>query len=424
MKAKKIYILSILLFVSGLTSAQTINVIGGNDININQAPWQILLEINGTDACGGSILNDSWIITAAHCICETNANTQNIRVIAGITRRSQKNSGQLRGISEILINPGYNCIMNNSDFDSDIALLRLSSPLSFNNNVQSINFATNIDEINGLLDPGVDASITGWGWVNNIGSRPDNLQMANLPIISNQTSIDLGSQVTANMISLFENGVGAAPGDSGGPMVVPDGGNGFILGGVSSWGFFPKDQNPTIYTRVSNYCNWITENITSITGPSLLCTSNQTFTLNNVPAGATVSWSVSPTSLFAVDNGSGTSFTTRATNATISGSGSVRATINGGCGNVVVSRNTWVGKPKFQDFSINGLSNVNCQTIQIYDYQGMANGSTGFVWESSGHLDNVSYVTGSNVYIDPVHEGNGFLAFKANNSCGSSYFCK
>jgi len=91
----RILILNVLLFillVNNIVIAQTINIIGGNNITIDQAPWQILLEINGADACGGSILNNEWIVTAAHCICETNASTSNIRIIAGITRRSQKNT--------------------------------------------------------------------------------------------------------------------------------------------------------------------------------------------------------------------------------------------------------------------------------------------------------------------------------------------
>jgi subtilisin family serine protease len=82
----------------------------------------------------------------------------------------------------------------------------------------------------------------------------------------------------------------------------------------------------------------------SITGPSVLCTTNRIFTLQNAPVGANVNWSVSPASLFAVDTGSGASFTTRAANASSSGSGFITAQIFGECGNVSKTYNVWVGK--------------------------------------------------------------------------------
>ena len=84
----------------------------------------------------------------------------------------------------------------------------------------------------------------------------------------------------------------------------------------------------------------------TITGPSVLCTTNRIFTLQNAPVGANVNWSVSPASLFAVDTGSGASFTTRAANASSSGSGFITAQIFGECGNVSKTYNVWVGKPQ------------------------------------------------------------------------------
>ena len=65
-----------------------------------------------------------------------------------------------------------------------------------------------------------------------------------------------------------------------------------------------------------NACQALTEAVrigTTISGPSLVCTSNRTFTVQNVPQGVNVTWSVSPASLFAVDTGTGNSFATRAT---------------------------------------------------------------------------------------------------------------
>ncbi|MFP4096013.1 MAG: serine protease [Cyclobacteriaceae bacterium] len=184
---------------------------------------------------------------------------------------------------------------NSTTFDNDIALLRLNTPLTFNTNVQGTRYATANDATNGLINPGILGLISGWGWTNNLGLRPDNLQSALLPIISNQQAVDRGSDVTNNMIALEQSGIGAAPGDSGGPMVV----NGNVLAGVSSWGHFPKDQNPTIYTRVSNYCDWISDRIAAIEdGGDVACSTNTPFNLRHHPFGSTVTWAASPASYF------------------------------------------------------------------------------------------------------------------------------
>ena len=118
-----------------------------------------------------------------------------------------------------------------------------------------------------------------------------------MPIISKHDAIMIDHRyhaLTENMIPFYSNGKGAAQGDSGGPAVVHDGTE-YVLVGVSSWGAFPKDQTPTVYTKVSNYIDWILKNsiLTDITltGPTQICDAGGTFTLSNLPAGATVQWS-------------------------------------------------------------------------------------------------------------------------------------
>ncbi|MFT7198201.1 MAG: hypothetical protein ACI83W_002578 [Marinoscillum sp.] len=72
---------------------------------------------------------------------------------------------------------------------------------------------------------------------------------------------------------------------------------------------------------------------TPITGSQTLCSSNSTYQIANPIPNSVVTWSVSPTNLFAVDNGSGNSFTTRA-EPSVRGKGTITATIARDCGNV------------------------------------------------------------------------------------------
>src|SRR5690554_2028830 len=208
---KPIAILILINCMAILTvNSQDIRIIGGQNITIDQAPWQVLFEIDGDDKCGGVILTSEWIVTAAHCINEGGATTQNSRIIAGITFRSQKSTGQIKNISEIIVHENYGPTPVGTP-NNDVALLRLSTPLIFNQNVQSIDVATAMDAAVGLLNPGVNGTITGWG-VDGSGSQPDQLQSVTIPIISAQLSDSLGSIVTPNMIPLYQQGKAAAPG--------------------------------------------------------------------------------------------------------------------------------------------------------------------------------------------------------------------
>lgn len=89
----------------------------------------------------------------------------------------------------------------------------------------------------------------------------------------------------------------------------------------------------------------------TVSGVDLLCTTNSSFTIQNLPAGATATWAVSPTSLFGgALSGSGTSASIRAlNNLSTSGQGKVTFTINTSCGSFQIERQMWVGVPRFDD---------------------------------------------------------------------------
>ena len=142
-------------------------IVGGNNTNISAVPWQVYLEVtsNGsTFVCGGSILSSTWIATACHCVRINGAGAvgpNQVTVFAGITNiTTERNSAQRPTVAAVIPHPSYGATANARN-DNDIALLRLSTPLTFNANVQSIPYATN----GNLTNPGTNALVSGWvGW--------------------------------------------------------------------------------------------------------------------------------------------------------------------------------------------------------------------------------------------------------------------
>ncbi|TVQ13682.1 MAG: serine protease [Bacteroidetes bacterium] len=227
-------------------------IVGGSSSDISDYPWQVaILTSSNQQFCGGSILNDRWILTAAHCI----GVYSNIRVRAGVTNKT--NPGQTITVEQQIVHPDYQSINN---YDHDIALLYLSSPLDLSgNNARAIPIMTQTLSSEGFDAPGVLSTITGWGALSWQGSGTNILQAAQVPITSNIGSYP-PSLITPDMLlaGYPEGGVDACQGDSGGPLAVPDGNGYWYLAGITSWGngcAFPN--YPGVYARVSHFEDWI-----------------------------------------------------------------------------------------------------------------------------------------------------------------------
>ncbi len=204
------------------------------------------------------------------------------------------------------------------------------------------------------------------------------------------TSVNIGngvvlSGITSGDVSLFKiNSSGTGQWatridlSNGGSHSMATSGSNFIVAGYfTNTADFNACFNTTTYTATSSDSflakysgNLWSSGVGPINGASVLCSTNQTYTIPNLPAGCTVNWTVSPASLFAVDTGTGSSFTTRTTSSSIYGNGTITATISGDCGNLILNKSIWGGKANSSliEYFATNVSDVEGQAIKACDY--------------------------------------------------------
>jgi len=230
-------------------------IVGGSDATRDHYPWQVVLKRHGGFICGASVIHESWVITAAHCVTGNGASafsiTAGVHSRTGYNELNKQNKRVVRVITE-----NY----NDRTLENDIALLKLDSPLDFtSNSVRPICIPSNSAPVE------TNCVITGWGETESSPSSPSILQAAQLPILANSVcSPNLQSQgqaLTDDMMCAgsMQGGIDTCQGDSGGPLACRrSSNNAYSLQGITSWGLGCADVGfPGIYTRVANYASWI-----------------------------------------------------------------------------------------------------------------------------------------------------------------------
>jgi hypothetical protein len=241
-------------------------IVGGIEADPGEWPWQVAL-VDGNTAnfydgqfCGGSLIDNYWVLTAGHCVTNDNgslASPSSIDVVAGVHNLDVPTSGyQRRDVVQIVRHPNY----NNNTLDHDIALLKLSSPINLGGSGATKTAVIPLASSAMGNWSGSTAWVTGWG--STQPGWPEKLREVSVPVITNTScNSKYGSGITANMLcaGFDAGGKDACQGDSGGPLVIDRTGSGsWVLAGIVSWGEGCAQPNkPGVYTRVSNYGSWV-----------------------------------------------------------------------------------------------------------------------------------------------------------------------
>ena len=227
-------------------------VVGGTQATQGEFPFMVRLSMG----CGGALYSPTLVLTAAHCVSRTGANTSITATLGVVDLNST--SKITRRSNYVYQAPGYN------GSGRDWALIRLSSPVT---GLATLPIATSSAYDTGTF------TIAGWGAAREGGAQQRYLLKATVPFVSDTTcnsSAMYGGEIIAAQeicAGYTQGGVDTCQGDSGGPMFRRDANNAWIQVGIVSWGDgCARPNKPGVYTQVSYFSSSIASAAASLGG--------------------------------------------------------------------------------------------------------------------------------------------------------------
>lgn len=227
----------------------------GQDAHSHEFDYQVSVRQLGEHHCGGAIITESRIISAAHCVTDiwgTKLDAQNYQILAGTNYVNNyadiddEYKSFLKPVALIIVHHKYDVEHN----DYDVTVLIPDTPFDLMwKHLGSIAISTAWQD-----SPETECVVTGWGQ-NEFGVYPNKLQFVDVNIVpikicEKQYSFKLSKQM---ICALGTYGGDSQPGDSGGPLVCNDTLEGLVSFGKST---AAVGTVPAVYTRVSEIGQW------------------------------------------------------------------------------------------------------------------------------------------------------------------------
>ncbi|CAB3382969.1 Hypothetical predicted protein [Cloeon dipterum] len=220
-------------------------IVNGSIAAEGEIAWQVGILLFDQLTCGGSIVNENWIVTAAHC---SDFPADAYTVVSGSVQLSS--GGTMHTVVNIMQHEAWNAVT----FENDIAVWQVTPPFVWGTATAPI----------ALLEQGTETpdftllTVSGWGAVSTGGSESSDLLRVDVPVVpvpDCDTAYQAYGGVFPSQIcaGFADGGADACTGDSGGPLFREG-----VLHGISSWGNGCAQPGfPGIYTKASAFTDWI-----------------------------------------------------------------------------------------------------------------------------------------------------------------------
>jgi len=249
-------------------------IVGGSTAVVGKYKFQVSLQNeDGFHLCGGSILDEDHVLTAAHC-CRPHKILDSKKNLPKVVKAGGNNVDSLHQTVKIgkkLVHENYDITAN------DICVMKLQKKLTFNEEIQPVK----LPEAGSELPKGTELTVLGWGsnfeqappqtWERLLqklslksvllGDCKDHFKLHYLQkklVATNEKEkmelVDLSTRIQDyTLCAGGQVGKDACQGDSGGPLVTAD----LVQVGVVSWGVGCGHDLPGVYMKVSKYVDWI-----------------------------------------------------------------------------------------------------------------------------------------------------------------------
>ncbi|XP_015435595.1 PREDICTED: trypsin-1-like [Dufourea novaeangliae] len=233
-------------------------IVNGTKAALRQFPYQVSIRrsYNSRHFCGGSLINEYYILTAGHCMFLNGGLIQpwTIMVVAGeLQLNQQASTGQRRGVENIYVHPEFKL----NTLQNDVALLELKVPFKLTQEINVAPLAIRSPTPNSICQ------VAGWGYPANDFPVPTNdLMYVDLPIVDIKECRRLLVNVTSMLPGMYCSGYyegqrDACQGDSGGGMIC----KGVLTGIVSGGSGCALPSVPGVYSDVFFFEKWILANM-------------------------------------------------------------------------------------------------------------------------------------------------------------------